>query len=361
MPRETDVRYFRSRKPQSNYNTAVVPSASAPTSHIQVLCDRDASNLTSSPRTGDNSNQATGVDEPDDFFIVDHRAEANERIELNIKEIVRNLYAHFGGLSSAVLAAAGGSDPQVVEHTITRQDLSTSLQPPAYELGRDAGAPIQRRLISCCSRQLGVSLVTGEDNNPRMKLTQQWQGSGLVYEPSALLWQPTSNYHIELISNPVFLTRAHAYLVVGDYDGSGAAVGGTTQALHDCTLRSLDATFTNEFSPEITCPGAGRLFYVVNGALWKASTAVSLNDMLVVGNRIYQVTTAGNTGAGAPTHTSGAAANGTATLTFVNFRGIANWAASTPVQAQARRIPPARPRPVALSPTARPRWSICAR
>ena len=329
--RVSNILFFMSRKPQTDYVTPTTPLATVPTSHIQVLCERDPSKLTYSPRSGDNAADATGVDEPTDYFLLDHNTQGNIQLNLDLQQVVRNYYAQFGGLSSAVLAAASAPDPQVVEHTITRMDLNTSLQLPAYELGYDAGNPIQRRLISMCSQSLGIEIVNQDDNNPKMRVTQSWQGSGLAYEPSGLIIAPTANFHVERISAPKYLTRAHANVVVGDYDGSGAAVAGTTDTLTDCTLRSLSATFTNEFSPERTCPGAGRFFYVASGGLWKATTAQLLNDILVVGGRIYKVTTAGTTGASAPTHTSGAAANGAATLTFMNFRGVANWAATTPV------------------------------
>ncbi len=329
--RVSNILFYMSRKPQAAYTTAVTPNAVAPTSHIQVLCERDASRLQYSPRAGDNSADATGVDEPTDYFVLDHNSQGNIQLNLDLQQVVRNYYAQFGGLSSAVLAAAAAPDPQVVEHTITRMDLAASLQLPAYELGYDAGNPISRRFLSMCSQSLAITIVNEDDNNPKMRIVQGWQGSGLVYEPSSLIWAPTSNFHVERISAPKYLTRAHAYARIGDYDGSGGPVSGSTDILTDCTLRSLSATFTNEFSPERTCPGAGRFFYTANGILWKATTAVNLNDLLVVGGRIYNVTTGGTTAASAPTHTSGTAANGSAQLAFVNFRGVANWAATTPV------------------------------
>jgi len=54
------------------------------------------------------------------------------------------------------------------------------------------------------------------------------------------------------------------------------------------------------------------------GDLWTAATAYSVGDQIYYGVNLYTVTTAGTTHAStAPTHTSGAVANGTATLTWV--------------------------------------------
>jgi len=53
------------------------------------------------------------------------------------------------------------------------------------------------------------------------------------------------------------------------------------------------------------------------GVQFAASTALALNDQVFHGNNLYTVTTAGTThGSTVPTHTSGAVANGSATLTF---------------------------------------------
>lgn len=53
------------------------------------------------------------------------------------------------------------------------------------------------------------------------------------------------------------------------------------------------------------------------GTAWSATTAVLVGEQYYVSNRLYTVTAAGTTGSVAPTHTSGAATNGTATFTYV--------------------------------------------
>lgn len=53
------------------------------------------------------------------------------------------------------------------------------------------------------------------------------------------------------------------------------------------------------------------------GSSWAASTTYSVGQQIYHGVNLYTVTTAGTTGTTAPTHTTGSASNGTATLTWV--------------------------------------------
>lgn len=63
---------------------------------------------------------------------------------------------------------------------------------------------------------------------------------------------------------------------------------------------------------------------VVIGTAFAASTALALNAQVSHGANLYTVTTAGTThGSTVPTHTSGAVANGSATLTFAGAKAVA--------------------------------------
>lgn len=55
---------------------------------------------------------------------------------------------------------------------------------------------------------------------------------------------------------------------------------------------------------------------VTFGTAWSATTAVTFGQQLYVANRLYTVTVAGTTSSTAPTHLSGSATNGTATLAY---------------------------------------------
>lgn len=62
---------------------------------------------------------------------------------------------------------------------------------------------------------------------------------------------------------------------------------------------------------------------VTFGTAWTAATAVLVGEQYFVSNRLYTVTAAGTTHAStAPTHTSGAAANGSATFTYAGTPAI---------------------------------------
>jgi len=70
---------------------------------------------------------------------------------------------------------------------------------------------------------------------------------------------------------------------------------------------------------------------------WVASTAVTLYQFIKQDTRVYMVTVAGTTGTTAPTHTSGTASNGSATLAYIgtttsilpNIAFGTQWAATT--------------------------------
>ena len=63
---------------------------------------------------------------------------------------------------------------------------------------------------------------------------------------------------------------------------------------------------------------------VTIGTTWTASTVVYVNDQIAYGANLYTVTAAGTTHAStAPTHTSGSASNGTATLAYAGIRATA--------------------------------------
>ena len=109
--------------------------------------------------------------------------------------------------------------------------------------------------------------------------------------------------------------------------GSGGVGTYTINISQTLTARSMNssavaATFTGSISSgvnsvTITNQGSNYLNPVVSfGTLWTATTVVTLGQQIYFGANLYTVTTAGTTGSTAPTHTSGAVANGSSTLTY---------------------------------------------
>jgi hypothetical protein len=109
--------------------------------------------------------------------------------------------------------------------------------------------------------------------------------------------------------------------------GSGGVGTYTINISQTLSARAMNsaavaATFTGSISSgvnsvTITNQGSNYLNPVVSfGTLWTATTVVTLGQQIYFGANLYTVSTAGTTGSTAPTHTSGSAANGTATLTY---------------------------------------------
>jgi len=336
--RTVDLLYAMSRYAQADYQTPVVPVGSGTVSHHQLLATKGSTSFEIGVTLQDNAEQATGSDRPTETYLGKQVANATVGMQVDVEHLVRQLYAHFGAISSAITVAAGGGEPAVYTHTIDEMNLANSLQLPAYEfVKRQPGSLASRALPSMVSRELSFEFIP-DAQEQRATFTQQWAGSGRAFEPANLIWSPDSGYHVLRATGRKYFTGLHGAFRKGDYDGSGAGQNVVDYA--DCTVRKVSGTFTNGFNDaEGLCPGAGKYFYQISGAgvaiLWKATTAHALNSYLVVGGRVYKVTSIGSSpnqsGASAPTHTTGTAANGDLTLQFVGYNGIAAFGASTPV------------------------------
>jgi hypothetical protein len=160
-------------------------------------------------------------------------------------------------------------------------------------------------------------------------------GTGYTGIPTVLfgnLWQATTAYNL----NDQIYFGANLYTVtVAGTTGStaptftsGSQVDGTATLTWAGTNATGIAVVTGGVVTDIqiTSGGTGYTYAptVTIGVSWKASTAVVLNTQIYYSGRLYTVTTAGTTGTTGPTHTSGAAANGTATLTYAGTQAFAD-------------------------------------
>jgi hypothetical protein len=107
--------------------------------------------------------------------------------------------------------------------------------------------------------------------------------------------------------------------------GSGYLTVPTVNARADritaIVVNSYGKNYTATYQPTVTVSYPN----VAASTAYATSTSVSLNAYLEVtaSGKIYQVTGAGTTGTSAPTHTTGAVVNGSATLTYVATRAQA--------------------------------------
>jgi len=196
-----------------------------------------------------------------------------------------------------------------------------------------------------------TAVITGDgykEENPYLlsSITTATAGSGYVTPPaitvsapfpSAIPWSSLNDVSLgSYIShlNPATLDTNFYFVVSGTKLGSsgpihtsGTITNGSAQlkyvgttAIAGCVLSGtgvglvsvIDGGFGYQDAPTITASVP-----IIKDADWVASTVVTLGSKLKFSGRYYEVTTAGTTGTSGPTHTTGAVANGTTTLTFL--------------------------------------------
>lgn len=147
-------------------------------------------------------------------------------------------------------------------------------------------------------------------------------GSAKTFNPSRGHWTDKDNgASIWRFTDRVFVGAA--------LDNDGQANGTVSRTyIADASLGHFHER-NAQFMSLSTVGGGGGLFasrksdrYThVSGAgtVWTSGATRNLNDIIWWLGRVYQVTTAGTFSSTAPSHTTGAAANGTATLTFVDY------------------------------------------
>lgn len=143
------------------------------------------------------------------------------------------------------------------------------------------------------------------------------QTNGYVYNSSIGLVQVTSDQTIEAnIDTPGTGYTSPPVVVF-----STSPTGDTTTGLsvYDAGTTSIvGIVITNVGSGYVTAPT------ITIGVSWEASTAYALDDQIFYDGNLYTVTVAGTTDTTAPTHTTGSATNGTATLTWAGVPATAS-------------------------------------
>jgi hypothetical protein len=232
----------------------------------------------------------------------------------------------------------------------TYMPVSTALQAQFYSAGQINSIAIENG-GGGYNPGTTLAVITGDgykEANPYLlsSITTTSAGSGYASTPAitvsapfttAIAWSSLNDVSLgSYVSylNPATLKTNFYYVVSGTKLGtsgpihtSGTITNGSAQlryvgttATAGCVLSGtgvglvsvIDGGYGYQDVPTVTASVP-----IVKDADWAASTVVILNDILKFSGRYYEVTTAGTTGATGPTHTTGAAANGTATLTFL--------------------------------------------
>jgi hypothetical protein len=207
-PQHTSQRKFwRSRIPQTDYNTATSVAGGGAANFKQVIA-KDKNLASAAPTLADNKDYATGRPNATEQWIVAHDAQRAFEYDLCFEEIGRALLLALGKVVTTQPDAIGS--PTVYQHVFSPMDVSVSRQLPATTLVETLGSAIDRKFPSMVSAQLGFK---GEGSG-RLAVSEQLQGSGKLITPSGL---------------------------------TGADIAGCNYAYqHECTLKTDDgATVTN--------------------------------------------------------------------------------------------------------------------
>jgi hypothetical protein len=155
-----------------------------------------------------------------------------------------------------------------------------------------------------------------------------WQASTLVLTGQKLSFN-NNIYEVAVSGTTTTTGPVHRFNTVANgtaalkYVGTQATATATINGSGTITALTLYGLLRNI---QVLSGGSGYTSApaITVGTLWTASTALTLNSQVYYANNLYTVTTAGTTHASTPpSHTTGAVANGTATLTWVGYPATA--------------------------------------
>ena len=155
-------------------------------------------------------------------------------------------------------------------------------------------------------------------------------GSGFVFQLPAILKQTDFN----LVNKHMIPFSADVYFAVNSYiyyNGN----------LYQCTIAGIGGATGPSHTSGTAVNGTATLLFVSATGNWVANTVYALGSYVHFynNNAVYKCTTAGTSGATAPTHLSGIATNGTASFEFVGFKS--DWKApNTPSVSATGSNPP---------------------
>lgn len=149
--------------------------------------------------------------------------------------------------------------------------------------------------------------------------------------PYMVLHDNVSGYYLDATNNFINI-GSQVWNVVIQTPGSGYTTLPTVVVSPPSTglVASVSYVFTSGSLTTMTLTNRGFGYTsaptVTIGNTWVASATIALNAQIYYGANLYTATVGGTLGVTAPTHTSGAVANGTATLTYAGAAATASMA-----------------------------------
>jgi hypothetical protein len=174
-------------------------------------------------------------------------------------------------------------------------------QNPFYQLGKLYVYKLQVELFQYSSEHIDVGLKDIDVFETLKSYDADYARNATGSITSVTITNPGSGYTL----TPIL------YL----YGGEG------TEAIQEATIV---ATLTSGVITKLKITNVGTGYdsapIVTVGTTWDAGAIVNTNSQVAVNNRLYTVATGGTLGTTAPTHTTGSASNGTATLRYAGVR-----------------------------------------
>lgn len=218
-----------------------------------------------------------------------------------------NFYSVTGTTPSLVGTLTGATNPCYFNQTANNGYLFFHKKDKGYVWDSSTFTTLDSTSVGFVNVVIGGF---GYTTVPTIVFGESWKAS-TAYTLNTQIFSGTCLYTVTVAGTSGTTAPTHT---------SGSASNGTATLTYAGTPATGVGVLTTTVLTSITFINRGTGYInppnVYIGTAWTASTAVALNAQIYYNGHLYTVTTAGTTGTTGPTHTSGAAANGTATLTY---------------------------------------------
>ena len=248
-------------KPQADFLTAI--ATADPTNYVRLeVMDADFAKLT--PKTSDNSEDATGYEQATEQYLESWDAEAQHSLAVSSEQIGRVLLLLFG--SVVTTQPDEEAAPNVYQHVFKPMDVSSARQLPATTLVEILGTALNRKHPSMCVKNFSMK----GDGLKRVESSFQFKGSGKEITPSGL---SVTQAKARLLTGLHYFFNSQATLTLADAVTLANAVAYGANRRHN----NWEFGFDNQFiEDEGYFPGADR--FQTDG---DATTGATRTELLV--------------------------------------------------------------------------------